>query len=121
MLNYRGISNSANCRSCHGNEETLLHCLRDCAMASRIWRHLGFNVDPFFQQTEVLSWLKQGASGPDATLFIACVWWIWKYRNAICFNNEAITFPRLLLSIQNLDQIFKICFRSETSCSTPIR
>lgn len=73
VLHHRGISTTADCKSCQGAEETLLHCLRDCPMAKRLWQSLGFTKAMFFQQQDTHCWLKQGATGPNDTLFIAAV------------------------------------------------
>lgn len=110
-LHYRGISPTTICRNCQGSEEFLLHCIRDCPPVRKIWEKLGFSNTNFYQISDVHAWLKQGATGPNDKLFIACVWWSWKARNAKCFNNEVIPLPRLLLSILNLTEIMKICFK----------
>lgn len=114
-LHYRGISSTADCRLCHGDEETLMHCLRDCPMVARLWRKLGFSDGNFFQQADTLAWLKQGAQGTADTLFLAGIWWVWKARNAKCFNDESIPFQRLLLAVLNLADSFKVCFKSHCS------
>lgn len=121
VLHHRKIITTAVCRSCHDLEETLLHCLRDCPMIKRLWTHLGFSGPSFFHQTDVHSWLKQGATGSDDTLFVAGVWWAWKFRNAKYFNEETIPFTRLLLSTVNLAQIFKVCFKTDNSVPNPVR
>lgn len=114
-LHHRNIIPSADCKVCPGVNETLLHCVRDCPRARRVWEKLGFGDNSFFQVMDAKSWLKQGATGSNDKLFIACVWWCWKARNAYCFNNEVIPFPRLILSILNLSAIFKICFDKENT------
>lgn len=121
MLQHRGISTTADCKNCLEAEEDLLHCLRDCPMVRRIWQHLGFIESSFLQQSDVHIWLKQGATGSNNTLFIACVWWVWKSRNAKCFNEESIPFTRLFLSIINLAQIFKICFQKGDTLPNSVR
>lgn len=100
-LHRRGITTTAVCKICLSEEETLLHCIRDCPRIKKIWERLGFR-DSFFHQLDANIWLKQGATGINDTLFISCVWWAWKARNAFCFNSESIPFTRLLLSILNL-------------------
>lgn len=113
MLYNRGILPTSECRNYRGIEETLMHCLRDCTMAKRLWRSLGFTDVSFYQETDVLRWLTQGATGPADISFIAGVWWAWKYRNAKYFNDENIPFPRLLLSALNLAETFKACFKKD--------
>lgn len=60
-LNHRGIVPTATYRVCLGEEETLIHCLRDCPGAKRVWERLGFSENSFFQHHNALAWLKQGA------------------------------------------------------------
>lgn len=112
-LHHRGIVPTATCKVCSGENETLMHCLRDCPGAKRIWDRLDFGGNSFFQEHDVLIWLKQGATGPNDKMFIACVWWVWKARNSMCFSNEVTPFHRLLLSILNLAATFKACFSND--------
>lgn len=121
VLNYRSISPTAVCNICQGEEETLLHCIRDCARVRRIWVSLGFIDSSFYQQTNVHIWLKHGATGPKDNLFLACIWWSWKSRNAKCFNNEDISHQRLLSSILNLADVLRACFNTGENASQPIR
>lgn len=120
-LNHRGIIQSIDCRFCLRQEETLLHCIRDCPRVKRLWERLGFEEAAFFQQMNVKSWLKQGATGRNDKLFIATVWWSWKARNAKCFNNEEIPSHRLLLSILNLHATLKACFDKDNNNSQAVR
>lgn len=120
-LHHRGISTTAVCRICQGVEEMLLHCIRDCPSVTRLWRKLGFSDDNFFITADVLVWLKQGATGPNDTLFIAGVWWAWKARNAYCFNGETIPFLRLHLATINLAATFQVCFKPQGTAPTQIR
>lgn len=99
----------------------MLHCIRDCPRVKRIWEKLGFGDISFFQQTNVQTWLKLGATGKNDKLFIATIWWSWKARNAKCFNNEDIPSHRLLLAILNLYAIFKACFDKNEGDSTAVR
>lgn len=121
VLHHRGISPTAICRICQREDETLLHCIRDCPGVKRIWNRLGFIDGNFHHQSDAHIWLKQGATGPKDKLFIACVWWSWRARNAKCFNDETILFPRLLLSVLNLSETLNVCFNSEISKPQDVR
>lgn len=88
---------------------------------NRIWRRIGFSENNFFQQTDLNIWLKQGASGPHDTLFIACVWWTWKARNAKVFNDDPIPFSRLMLAVLNLADTFNACFKPHNTASASTR
>lgn len=120
-LHHRGIVPSPICRNCLEHEETLIHCIRDCPSVRTIWVALDFGDVSLFHELNVHLWLKQGGTGSHDTLFIACVWWAWKARNARRFNNEIIPFPRLLLSITKLAATFKACFQAENSTNPPTR
>lgn len=106
VLHHRNISPTEWCCKCQGVEEALLHCIRDCPLMKRIWVNLDFSDDSFFQQTNVHLWLKQGAIGSRNTLFLACVWWAWKSRNAksstmktspfSAFSYQFLTWVKLL-------------------------
>ncbi|GAU35593.1 hypothetical protein TSUD_295290 [Trifolium subterraneum] len=58
LLNHRKMSSSATCTRCGLQNESFLHCIRDCATSSQ------------------------------ALIFSAGVWWSWRHRNLMCLNNE---------------------------------
>lgn len=120
-LHHRGVSPTVVCRVYQSEEETLLHCLRDWPLVERLWKKLGYSNISFFHQPDVLVWLKQGALGPNDTLFYVCIWWAWKARNAKCFNDENISFPRLLFAVLNLAETFKVCFKQQCASINPTR
>ncbi|MCH97549.1 RNA-directed DNA polymerase (Reverse transcriptase), partial [Trifolium medium] len=75
------MASSSICPRCLNNEETVIHCLRDCATAKRIWEALGYSNISFFSSNNLESWLKIHSYGPDANLFLAGLWWNWRARN----------------------------------------
>jgi hypothetical protein len=60
LLMHRNIAQSAICTHCNQQEETFLHCIRDCPHSFRIWRRMGFNTDAFFAENSTYVWLKNG-------------------------------------------------------------
>ena len=74
LLHHRHIAPSATCSRCGEDDETLLHCLRDCSFSKIIWIKLGFTTqDPFFEGT-VHNWLKNNATGAHSSTFLASLW-----------------------------------------------
>ncbi|XP_072074464.1 uncharacterized protein [Arachis hypogaea] len=105
-----------NCHRCPNNPETLLHTLRDCTEASRIWRQL---VKPSyittFYRAPFETWIRWnltveiGANAqPWLSQFVVTCWWLWKWRNKEIFdppfrrpNNAHLWIKEYLQRINN--------------------
>ncbi|GAU41508.1 hypothetical protein TSUD_302460 [Trifolium subterraneum] len=114
LLNHRKMSNSFICARCGLQEETFLHCVRDCDFSRNIWHHIGFNDPTFFSFTDAREWLKVGSTGSQAYTFSASVWWAWRHRNLMCLNNESWSLNRLSFNIHSMVDIFTSSFSSNS-------
>jgi len=110
LLHHRQIAASATCSRCGDFEETIFHCIRDCSFSSVIWHHIGFSDPSFFAVSDMEDWIKNGLNSNQGSLFAAGLWWIWRSRNAQCFNNETISLHRLASQIYNSVEDINFCF-----------
>lgn len=88
VLFDRGISLSPLCPLCGSMHESCEHLFRECDMIKLVWTD--FNLHSrCLDGDSFLSWLKLNASCdspsfhsiPHGTLFIYCLWYMWKARN----------------------------------------
>ncbi|GAU25827.1 hypothetical protein TSUD_30910 [Trifolium subterraneum] len=110
LLNHRKMSHSATCTRCGLQDESFLHCIRDCEFARSLWNHIGFNNMDFFSNMDVYDWLKLGATGSQTTTFSTGVWWSWRHRNLMCLNNENWSLSRLSFNIGTMVETFRSSF-----------
>lgn len=87
---------STECPWCNGEEESILHVLRDCRHALLVWQRL---VPPHFlmqfRSYGVKDWvfanLKEGLDGiydtSWAAIFMVACWFLWRWRNCAIFEN----------------------------------
>lgn len=115
LLNHINIAPSAVCPRCGLEDETFLHCVRDCTFSRAIWHHVGFLDADFFANMEVTVWLKDGSMGSQSFLFASCVWWAWRHRNLMCLNNENWHINRLAYNIHGMVDSFKSCYAPITN------
>lgn len=113
LLHHRQIAASANCLCCGDFDETIFHCIRDCSFSSVIWHHIGFSDNSFFAATCIEDWIKNGLNGNKGSLFAAGLWWIWRSRNAKCFNNETISLHRLVSQIRHSVEDINFCLHRQ--------
>ncbi|PNY11723.1 hypothetical protein L195_g008336 [Trifolium pratense] len=74
----------------------MLHCLKGCSYASKLWHSLSFTDINFYSVVDVVAWIKSNGIGPIVSLFLVRLWWNWKARNAMCVGNEPLhDTPRL--------------------------
>jgi hypothetical protein len=64
---------SAICTRCGIQDESFLHCIKDCEFSRSLWNHIGFKDLDFFSNPDVYDWLKLDASDSQALLFSAGV------------------------------------------------
>ncbi|MCH81431.1 RNA-directed DNA polymerase (Reverse transcriptase), partial [Trifolium medium] len=107
MLAHRGILQTNLCPRCSINEETTLHCLRDCDFVKSIWKAIGFSELVFFQGDDSYEWLWNGVKCSTMFLFMAAVWWIWRARNALCLESEVVSHFTLRMCIVDYAHLLK--------------
>lgn len=110
LLNHRNISPSPLCSRCGLEDETFLHCVRDCNFSNIIWHHVGFHNVNFFANLDVTDWLKEWSMGSHSFLFAATIWWAWHHRNLMCLSNENWPLCRLSDNIHIMVDSFMFCF-----------
>ncbi|PNY05589.1 ribonuclease H [Trifolium pratense] len=120
-LHRRNIAPSPNCPRCGHQEETFLHCVRDCYYSKCVWTSMGFTYSGFFDTTSVHSWLKNGCFSPNNFTFTAGVWWVWRHRNLMCLNDETWSTVRLSFNIRSMVENLKACFPSSSNDDTSSR
>lgn len=90
-----------------------MHCIRDCRFSRNIWQKLGFTTHDFFSSNCAYDWLKTGTKNGRSVIFIAALWWIWRHRNQMCFNNDIWSITRLCTNIQNSEDVINKSFLSD--------
>lgn len=95
----RGMTTDSNCGVCSNRTEDIDHVLRICPLADVVWSRL---LPKFHTDSRCLNfreWLDRGINSKgsrnrpenDNILFSLTVWWIWKWRNELVFNNSPHT------------------------------
>lgn len=115
LLQHRNIAPVATCSRCGENEETILHCLRDCRFSSDIWHNLGFITQEFFTESCAYNWLKNNANGTRPSTFLAGLWWTWRHRNLMCLNHETWSLPRSSFLIHDTATSIDASFQTATA------
>jgi ribonuclease HI len=119
MLHHRNMTSSSICPRCLNNAETVIHCLRDCVFAQRIWEALGYSNISFFNFNNLESWIKINSNAPNANLFLAGLWWNWRARNIVCVGNESIHMYQVLIEVRKLASLILSCFPNLLSAPKP--
>ena len=98
----RNISDIADC-PCYGfTEETTLHMLRDCERMATLWKMIiPTTIAQWFFRVDLRNWIVNNISSKVAriastywkVIFSTCVWYIWKWRNGIVFEDDHRWFP----------------------------
>ncbi|KAK7243331.1 hypothetical protein RIF29_38124 [Crotalaria pallida] len=107
----RHLSSDPYCSICNAHLETELHCLRDCSMSIQVWSFCGFANLQDFRTMNFFEWLHSHATGPHTRLFITVHWWIWRFRNAMVFeqtNWSLYNIIHRISSMLNEDQFVHI-------------
>ncbi|CAN0873383.1 Putative ribonuclease H protein At1g65750 [Linum grandiflorum] len=89
----RHLALSADCQTCPGFQESVLHILRDCPVASALWKALlppNQWHDFFSASIEDWWWDNLQRSDHQDNFGLGC-WVIWKARNQRVFNNDSIS------------------------------
>ncbi|CAN1157142.1 Putative ribonuclease H protein At1g65750, partial [Linum perenne] len=96
------LAEIGSCQVCPGQEESVLHVLRDCPLASATWELLALSSgDQTFFQTPLLPWIERFIRKPElCLLFGVTCWWLWRARNDRVFNNKLTTAESLTRHIQ---------------------
>ena len=115
MKKYKNMVNSTICSRCGDQDESFLHCVRDCSFSINIWQRTGFSSQPFFFSNSVTDWLQEGAKCSRTSVFFAALWWLWKHRNLMCPNNETMYVTRLCCNIFSFAETISSNLHNTTS------
>lgn len=111
LLQDRHIAPSATCSRCGEDDETLMHCLRDCNYSKIIWTNLGYTAQDFFDET-AHNWLRNNATNTHSSIFLAGLWWSWRHRNQICLSHVTWPLTKIICHIHNtadsMDRAFHV-------------
>lgn len=121
LLHHRNMAESATCGRCGEDDESFMHCIRDCKFSKPIWQKFGFSDTPFFTINCSQEWLKNNAKGSSSIFFLVCLWWIWRHRNHMCFNDDSWSLSRLSINIQHTAETVLKCFRPASVSPTADR
>jgi hypothetical protein len=83
------MTNDASCPRCGAAEETILHTLRDCPKAKRIWDMMRFSGSQIFLVSSCYDSFTHCASEKNGQLFLISCWYIWKARNEELFSDTS--------------------------------
>ncbi|CAN1173011.1 Putative ribonuclease H protein At1g65750 [Linum perenne] len=85
----RHLSADATCSRCTGNEESVLHVVRDCTFAGQVWDLLGIpRSDEIRTCVSIDRWLRVVLQHDRSTEIGIMCWYLWKARNESIFNNS---------------------------------
>lgn len=92
----RGFHVEDSCSLCRTEEESVLHVLRDCPMAFKVWNLLPFGRLLFGPSlADPCSWILYVAwmldDDEDWNFFIFCLWEIWNQRNSLIRGEKEAT------------------------------
>ena len=97
VLGSRGFNLCLTCEVCGNSDESIIHALRDCRGAKRVWTELGISsTSQEFYNLPLPEWLKSNCSLaqfysrpriPWKMLFPQALWLIWLQRNKVIFCN----------------------------------
>ena len=88
LRHKRGLGTSPRCARCSGDFEDALLCLRDGPHSLDVWNHLGFSRESNFFLMDAARWVKVMAMGSNGCLFLAALWWVWRWRLMTVIGNE---------------------------------
>lgn len=116
----RHVTNDPSCHRCGAMHETIIHTLRDCPHAKRIWNSVGYMTPhSFFGPHDSRGWLKAHAQGGNGQLFVLICWFVWRSRNAEAFSDDKWPLWRINNLIwSNMDSI-SIGLGSSTNMKSP--
>ena len=115
LLHHRNMAASATCSRCGLEDETLLHCLRDCNHSKNIWLNYGFTDPDFFSEGTALNWIKKHATSSRSPTFMASLWWTWRHINQMCLSAEFWSLTRINFHVQDTVQTIKNVLQSEAT------
>ncbi|CAN1186305.1 Putative ribonuclease H protein At1g65750 [Linum perenne] len=85
----RHLSDNAICPRCGVVDESVLHVIRDCQFAAKVWDELQFSQsDTIRLGNRVDYWIKGAMTHDKSTEIGILCWYLWKERNELIFNGR---------------------------------
>ncbi|KAK7251595.1 hypothetical protein RIF29_34927 [Crotalaria pallida] len=103
------MTTSPGCSRCDGEYESGLHVVRDCPKSRDLWVSFGF-VDPEFFSRETWCWIREATRGSSGMLFLAIIWWAWRWRNGEVLNDETWGLEQVRAKINMLYMDMRSCW-----------
>lgn len=76
------------CNICSANVESMIHCLRDCSHSHEVYLRLKLcQVPTFTTDGAVAAWVRRMARSDESIIFLAGLWWVWRWRNNMAFSD----------------------------------
>lgn len=113
MFHHHHIKSSPLCNQCDDDNETFLHCVRECIHSRNLRLYLGSLLPTFLQLSRI--------ANPHLNLIVAGVWWAWRSRNSMCLAHENIPILRLSLVACTMPETFYSCIHSSHNGSSKDR
>jgi len=88
----RGLTLDPICTVCGNGCETVDHVLCNCTNAKLVWQELARqHMHCLYPRTPLNEWIEGNVKGSHtdanwAPEFLTALWYIWKWRNALCFG-----------------------------------
>ena len=86
------------CSKCYEEEESQLHCLRDCVKVREVW-HLVGTYEECLGFQHIALWLHHLTSSVNCPFYCATLWWIWRARNDEVLGQKIISRDVILRNI----------------------
>ncbi|GKV26433.1 hypothetical protein SLEP1_g35733 [Rubroshorea leprosula] len=111
------------CPRCEQSPETPLHLLRDCYYSRLVWDATNSLLGDFFQ-LDFVPWLRKNSSksrmGPCASdswssIFLATIWYLWKSRNKLIFEEQRVSPLAIVQQASKLAWEIKLAFAAQAT------
>lgn len=109
---------------CGANEESEIHILKNCPAACIVSQKLGGSSVFNLSNNPVMEWVLENIESGDVLrgeewprVFAVVCWWLWRWHNERCFNNEpripvdqvSFIFARVGLIKQAMERGYMLC------------
>ncbi|XP_057419022.1 uncharacterized protein LOC130713254 [Lotus japonicus] len=102
LLLRRSLATPALCPRCGVGDESILHCLRDCADARRVWRGTGFILPQAFYAVQNFGEVLRIFDGFGLHIVLATAWVIWKERCRFVFASQHLVVHKVVREAREL-------------------
>ncbi|CAN1787043.1 hypothetical protein LINPERHAP1_LOCUS17469 [Linum perenne] len=109
----RHLTTDSSCTRCGHPEESVIHSIRDCPIAAKVWDELGFPTrDPMRSSSNLVQWCRVLLYHVDSLKLSIICWYMWKSRNEWTFHQVSQTPDSMAAKINSWTQAVKTAFNS---------